>query len=272
MDIVRNFIQSNNIDIDSISNMSSAYVYEMREINEIVSKYGIYRSSDVTAISVADIVGIFSLPVNYNKQNIVSNLDNYFKDTGEKIKTYSNRANSMLDYNKDNIISGLYETNKREPMEVILFDNGQALIADNGLHRYHVLRILYLSEFAYCTSEEEKETLRKKYVVPVKAKEIDYVKTYSNYMFNLIKPGIVLKPEYSDKLETTGRVVIPTGRGDAILTDEQLIDVLGQNIDKINTNSLTFQKWYNEIPSFQSYINSNFPMLGLSKTKLGEAR
>ena len=272
MDIVNNFIKKNNINIGAISGMPDAYVYEMREINEIVSKYGVYQTTNVSSVSVADIIGVFALSGGYNKQNVVSNLGNYFEETGESVRTYANRANSMLDYNKDTVISGLYETNMREPIEVILFDNGKALIGDNGLHRYHVLRTLYLNELSSCKSDEEKEMLRKKYTIPVKAKEIDYNKTYGNYMFNLIKPGIVVKPEYNRRLETTGRIVIPTGRGDAILTDDQLLDVLKQNFDKINTSSLTFHKWYNEIPTFNSYINNNFSDFLSPKSNSGGVR
>ena len=260
MDNIEKFIANNNIDVEAISKLPEAYVYDMSEVNPIVAKYAIYKDVVYSQKSIADIIGVFKEPRNYNKQNVVDNLDLYFSKSVEKTQTYNNRSDGMLNYDKNNVMSGLHNSCIEEPMVITELDNGKALITQNGMHRYHVFRTFYLDELLHATNDEEKNKLRRKYIVPIKIEPIDLVKTYSSFMLSLTGLEFGLKPEYSG-LKQTGNSELTTRGNHAILTDERLIGAVRALLPKINVNSQFLNGCYEHIPSFQQYIDINFPEL-----------
>lgn len=91
MDNINQFFSKNHIDIEGISKLSEAYIYNMEDLNPIVAKYGICNDPIQSQISVADIVGISSGASDYDKSNITNNLDLFFSRYDEKIISYRDR-------------------------------------------------------------------------------------------------------------------------------------------------------------------------------------
>ena len=269
-DNINRFFSENNINIDSISKLSESYVYNMNDINPIITKYAIYNDPVYSKMSVADIIGAVSESDDYDKNNIVNNLDLYFSRNDQRIVSYNNRSNGMLNYSKHNIVSGLYNSLRKEPIVVVKLDDGRALISTNGMHRYHLLRICYLDELSKTTNEQERQELNNKYTIPVKVETVDLIKTYSNYLLRLTGANFMLYMERNDKYEQTGNSILALGDGQHVLNDQQLLGVVKANLDRININSPMFQKCYEKIPSFNKYINLYFPeMLSTQEERRG---
>ena len=209
--------------------------------------------------SIADIVGIASEPSNYDKDNVVNNLNLYFSKQTDKITNYNNRADNMLDYSSDNVMSGLYSSFNKESMVVVDMGNGDTLISENGMHRYHVLRIHYLNELSKAKTEEDRERLREKYTVPVKMETIDLIKTYSNFLLGLSGLDIYLSKERDEELKQTGNSILTYKNKRYAITDNQLLDFLRKNLGLISDRGVTIRKLCDYIPSFNDYIHSYFP-------------
>ena len=259
VDNVNDFFNNNGIDIETISKMSESHIYDMYDYYLVISRYIIYNDPEMSKKSIADIVGIASEPSNYDKDNVVNNLNLYFSKQTDKITNYNNRADNMLDYSSDNVISGLYSSFNKEPMVVVDMGNGDALISENGMHRYHVLRIHYLNELSKAKTEEDRERLREKYTVPVKMETIDLIKTYSNFLLGLSGLDIYLSKERDEELKQTGNSILTYKNKRYAITDNQLLDFLRKNLGLISDRGVTIRKLCDYIPSFNDYIHSYFP-------------
>lgn len=267
-DNVNKFFYNNNMSIDELSKMAEARVYDMNDINPIVSRYGIYKDPVYSEISISDIIGFVSGPDDYDKNSIANNLDLYFSRFDSKIMSYSNRANGMLNYSKNNIISELYDSFRVEPIVVVKLENGKALVSENGMHRYHVLKLFYLDELSKINSDSDMKSLVEKYTIPVKEEKIDILKTYCNYLLKLTGANFDLSIERNDNLEQTGNSVLTMNNNKKfLLTDGQLLQVVKANLEKINNQSKMFLDCYENIPSFNSYIDTYFPELILGKNE-----
>lgn len=265
------FIKMNNIDIDAISKCYRSKMYNLDSFNPIFSRYAIYNDPVYSRRSIADIIGISSLPDNYDRDNIVNNLEKYFSKTDNKTDSYNNRSNSMLEYTQDNVIEGLYSSFKKEPMVIVELENGGALISGNGIHRYHVLRIFYLNEFVKIKNSEELLNLNQKYTIPLKVETIDLMKTYCNFMFSLMGIRYRLVCERDKSYNQTGNSTITFPNGELVASDEMLINIIRANLNKLSNKTEIINECLTKIPSFRYYIESYFPELvynnkkGLSK-------
>ena len=76
-----------------------------------------------------------------------------------------------------------------EPLYALNVENGKYLITTNGLHRFTVLRILYLKDFQEALGNPQKiEEVKEKYKIPMAISEIDSTKAYLEYMIRLAQP------------------------------------------------------------------------------------
>lgn len=77
-DNIDKFMKMNGINVVDISKFSDSRCLSILDINPLVHKYGIFKDKVPDIKIIADIVGIMNVPLNYDKINIVNNLENYF--------------------------------------------------------------------------------------------------------------------------------------------------------------------------------------------------
>lgn len=193
-DCNKKFIEKNSIDISQIDEN----IYDGRSVNEIISKYEIQGESINEDVSVENMIGIYSIS-NSIPRFFPYALDSFFCEGGDG---YHSRAISMLEYDDVNVINGLQRSFREEPMGLIEFDTNKYLVFTNGMHRFMVMRLLYLSAKCRCNSDEEKDELQKRYTIPVKTTKIDFIKTYCKYLINMFQP-ISCMDEFYTKVEKT---------------------------------------------------------------------
>ena len=266
VDNVNDFFRKNGIDIQKIAKMPESNIYNIYDYYSIISRYIIYNDPVLSKKSVADIVGIMSEPSDYDKSNVANNLSLYFSKNTDRVTSYSNRSDKMLEYTSSNIISGLYDSFNKEPMVVTELENKGALISENGLHRYHVLRTLYLNELRKVSNASEKKELRDKYTIPVKMETIDLFKTYSNFLLGLSGLPIHLTKARDKKMQQNGNSILHYDRKQYLFNDQQLIEFLRENINNLEDRKGIINKLCEYIPSFDKYINSYFPELVIKNT------
>ncbi len=163
-------------------------IYFVKDINYIFDKYGIQGDSQEELIYIENLVGF------YNDDEITSTslsetLDCFFDSTGD---SYHSRAVEMLNYDEHNVIEGLNQSFKEEPIKTLKVDYDKHIILSNGMHRFMVLRILYLKAKSKCKTSEELNELNEKFIIPVNATVIDSVKTYCKYLINLFQPAQIM--------------------------------------------------------------------------------
>lgn len=265
VDNINDFFKKNKIDVHEISKMAEAHVYNIYNYYSIISRYIIYNDPVFTKKSISDIVGIVSEPANYDSDNIVNNLNLYFSRNTDKIINYNNRADTMLAYSSDNIMAGLYSSFNKEPIVITELENGGALISENGMHRYHLLRLLYLNELLKTNTESERNALRNKYTIPVKMETIDLFKTYSNFLLGLSGLPIYLSKKRGEGSKQVGVSVLNYNNERYVVKDEKLIEFLRSNLNRIADRSSTVIKLCECIPSFHEYISLYFPELIMEK-------
>lgn len=132
----------------------------------------------------------------------------------------------MLKYSSDEIIEKLYPSFKNEPIRILELDNGCRVISGNGLHRYTLLRILYINELKKVKGDKEKEELvKQKYSIPVEVTKVDLFKTYCQYIIKFIaSDNTFLSNEYDKNYKNTGKVELYSKGKMTILDDEQLLN------------------------------------------------
>ena len=155
-------------------------------------------------------------------------------------------------------------------MRLIEAERGKYTVLDNGLHRYTLLRILYLSELAQANGDEKKiAELAEKYTIPAYVTGIDTEKTYCKYLLKQVRNEndeldiANISAEYDDKHNTrTGNVVIEYINGQEQIVDiEELLALTKEKIlaDKSfkERNYSTLQSMYNKYDSFAAFIDED---------------
>ena len=125
------------------------------------------------------------------------------------------------------------------------------------MHRYSVLRSLYLIEMAKSKGNKEQEqAIREKYTVPALVSKIDYVKTYSNFVLTTLKMAYWVGNERDEQNNLTGRVKVETTNGENLfLTNEELLEYV-RNVISTQMDSPSMQ-WLLDFdnPSFQQFLS-----------------
>lgn len=169
-----NLISVNGLSID----------WNISDINEIVAKYEMQGNSEKRQVSIANVYGIHDKmdEINYDFPEI---LDYFFDEHGDG---YHSRAVGMLEYNEDNVIASLENSFRIEPMVLIEVDHNKYMVLTNGIHRFIVLKSIYMSAKRKCQNKGEIAELNKKFTIPVEVIKLDYIKTYCKYLIDMFQP------------------------------------------------------------------------------------
>lgn len=271
----KRFLKRNGISIEDACTSVDCNIYSKDKINYIVSNYGFQTKEQREMISVGDILG-YDTDYRGVSTNIFLSMDHFFDDKGSG---YKSRSVGMLEYDKDNILEKLKQSFINEPISLIETGEGTYTVFNNGLHRFTLLRILYLSEVAKANGNKEKlAEIRKKYTIPATVTGVDLDKTYCKYLLTKAKCGdkdwdiIDVLTEYDSKYEPTGNSIIKYGSGEKeVLTNELLLDLTRNRIIEDPDFTIHYpeiQQAYNKYPSFKDFIDVEFPeIITLEKQK-----
>lgn len=261
----KRFLERNGIVIEDICTRIDCHIYSREEINPIIAQYGFQKPEERDMVSVADIVGYDTFERSQNT-NIFLSMDRFFAEEGT---TYSTRSTSMLQYDKENIIEALKQSFKNEPISLIETGEGTYTVLTNGLHRYTLLRALYLSEAAQANGNIKKlAELSKKYTIPADVTGIDFDKTYCKYLLKKVKSDdkewnvVDVRTEYDSNNIPTGNAVIEYGSGEKeVLSNELLLTLtkerVGEDENYIN-NYPEIQAMYDRYLSFAMFMDEEF--------------
>ena len=262
----KKFLERNGIIIEDISSKINCTIRSSMDENPIIASYAFQKEAEREMISVADIVGYDSECRGINSKNIFLSLDNFFKEGGDG---YHSRSLGLLEYNRDNIIEKLKESFINDPMSLIETGEGTYTILNNGLHRYTLLRALYLSEVADAHGNKEKiAELANKYTIPASVTGVDLDKTYCKYLLTKARCGdeewdiADVRTEYDSEYRATDNVIIKYGNGrKEVLDTEQLLNLTKERVaeDKdFKKNYPELQYSYNKYLSFAMFIQEEF--------------
>ena len=264
----KRFLERNGISIEDICSRIDCHIYNNMEINPIVSSYEFQTKKGTEMISIADIVG-YDTEYRDVIPNIFLSMDSFFDDRGDG---YHTRSVGMLDYDKENIIEKLKRSFEIEPISLIETGEGTYTIFSNGLHRYTLLRILYLSEAANANGDKEKlAELAKKYTIPADVTGVDLDKTYCKYLLNRVTATddewrvMDVKTEYDARYRATGNVVVEYANKEKdVLSNELLLLLTKERIAEDETfkeNFSELQRMYDKYLSFRQFIDEKFSTL-----------
>lgn len=248
---IRRFLEKNNIDFKEISESIDCKLILPRQVNAIASEHGYFYATKGKNVSIADIVGY-----DYEYRNISSNIflsmDSFFDSRDEY--GYKGRSLGLLDYSPENIIEKLKESFEKEPIVVDDMGDNKYIVSKNGLHRYTVLRALYLAEYQKCNGDKNKiEELRQKYIIPVKSRELDELKTYSIFLLDKFATNIRhVDAEYNlSSQEYTDNIIVDKKDGTKIkLSRDRLANFVQEELKDTNWGSM-----YEEIQKYEVLKN-----------------
>lgn len=258
--VIERFIIKNNMDLDKMRLIPEWELMSIKDINLLADKYGIYKEKKDIVVSLGDIIG-YDYTYNGGTRDLVYNMESFFQENGDG---YHTRANGMLDYTSDNVLEKLDYSFVDEAMVLNEID-GSYFVSTNGLHRFHVLRMLYLNDVSRIDSEEEKQKIRDKYVIKVKSSSLDYVKTYCNFILSKLDLRCWVSNEYDASYNKTGKTRVEVGDERFIMTDEELVQFTLTKFRETNlgANDLEYLNYMiqdacDKIPSFNEFMNNYF--------------
>ena len=224
---VNNFLNEKNIDSSFIENNEKAVCYNKRDINFIVSKYGMYKSKNVQRVCIDDVVGKYR----GKTQKVLNELNELFNEEAE---SYKKRSVSMLKYDSEEVINCLKESFVAEPIELKEIKKGKYIIGNNGMHRVNLLRVHYFNELKKCNSSEQIKDLKRKYTIDVNVEMLDVIKTYSRYLISLINSDITIEDEIDENILKTENVILFDEHNNSKkLDNNQLLKFVISNINLI---------------------------------------
>ena len=240
---VTSFLEREGINIEQTLNGVDSTVYSIAKLNPIAIKFGMYKEMQDKVISVGDIIGFeddWQSFLEGRPENVFEGLNMLFAE-GEN--EYKNRALSMLEYSREEVIAKLTQSFYNQPVIVKETGEGTYSIAGNGKHRFMLLRTLYLSELAKVNENaEEVEKLKNKYKIPVKAESLDLAKTYAKYFLMTYGIADIVSVEFERSFHgkgRTGNTIVQTNEVGAfgkntslILNDANLIKYTKSVINK----------------------------------------
>ena len=257
MDVfIRNFLEINNINQNEICQSDTGIIRSPEEINSIVDNYGFHKPIKLEYVSIADIVG-------YRRDRgdssfIAYSMGKFFNSKGDD---YHRRSIELLNYTAENALQEIDFIDER--MYVDEVDDDKYIISINGLHRYTVLRLLYLSEYVKAKgNKEEIDRLKEKYKIEAYVSRLDKIKTYCKFLLMTSKCGIKdIEAEYDGKnWKYTGRFFIIKKNNEKIVieTDEDLIEYVRNQAKIINQSIGDLQVYYNQYESFRNFLEEYF--------------
>lgn len=247
------FINFHNLTQADISKITEK-ILEPKDIDSILEEKSITTESESTSISIADILG-YNYP---KKRDLFESMSEFFDSTRDG---YQSRSIDMLKYTTDNIMSGLARSFIVEPIKVKEVNHGECFIDGNGMHRFTILRIMYLIEKSRGKNLEE---LKRKYTIPVILSKVDKVKTYCAFIIKLINPDIFVSSEIDENYKKTNRARVDAPKGKSYLTDEELILYTNELLSSKKIDIEFLLKISNHVAknkSFNDFLRTHFSSL-----------
>lgn len=246
------FLRKNSISIVDIPKITERII-EPKDIDSVLEEKVISTEEVSTTISIADILG-YDSP---RKRDIFESISEFFDNQKDG---YHKRSIGMLNYTPDNIMSGLASAFITEPIKVREVEPGRCFISGNGMHRFTILRIMYLIE-KYRGTDIEK--LREKYTIPVILNKVDKIKTYCSYLISVFYDNIHVYSEIDKDHHKTDKVEVINSatKTESVLTDEELIIYTTELLRDINLDIpklLSLSKHVEKSPSFYEFLNTYF--------------
>ncbi len=246
------FIRRLNIDFSEFDSR----VYTTKDINPIVAEYEVQGEGEIKSVPLEFMYGVdkqVDIVPDYTFPKI---LDSYFDAEGDG---YHSRSVGMLQYDENNVIDKLQGSFSSEPMVLHEVDMDKYVVSTNGMHRFLVMRLLYLSARSKCKNETELNELIKKYTIPVKSKKIDLLKTYCKYLINLFQPADCMN-EYYDNVEE-----LKNSDG---TVQYRLTKILGwRRSEIIDVSEEEMQRYYQSYRYLDAEDDDNFRLTGNSVLK-----
>jgi len=181
--MVNSFFEKIGLDVTAIS-QSDRLVHRCDEFDSIAYKYKVTLPSRTESICIEDILG-YDYDWQYGGDNLLDSFDHYF-NVSDRSYNYSTRSNGMLEYSSEEIVDKLAKSFQEDPIDVVrlMGENDEELnfIGNDGRHRFHILKIHYLSEISKATSAEEIERIKRKYTIPVSVRQIDTLASYCSHI------------------------------------------------------------------------------------------
>lgn len=222
---IQAFFKRIGIDVQKVKELEECKAKRGFDVNKVVCCYGLFKPKKrVKKVSIVDVIGC---DYNYgSSDNIIDNLASFFDEKGE---TYHTRSLSMLNIPLGEAMSAFEESNKKEPICLNEVDSEKYIVSQNGMHRFHVMKMHYLSELSKLNPQDKMaiRRLREKYSFDSKVNEIDFVKTYSAYMISLLDDDLKLENDYDADWQLTGKSCLKSysdSERNLVLNDEQLAD------------------------------------------------
>lgn len=181
------FIKRHNIDLSSIDTR----IYTFKDINPILHKYEVQGKTYSTNISMNALIGFYEQG-NCSLQ-FPEVLNDFFDEFGDG---YHSRSIGLLSYDLDKLFDILSTSFGVEPIKTLEADNKHVILT-NGMHRFVVLRLLYLNERSKC-SESNLDSLNQKYTIPVQTTPVDLIKTYCKYLIDIFNPTSIMGKYFSN--------------------------------------------------------------------------
>lgn len=275
---ILNFLSREKIDINKINNLEENHIYSASDINYIIDRNKILKNNNLKKkISIADIKG-YNYTFYCLSRNCIENISHFFNEQGSG---YETRSIGMLDYTSENIVEKLTYSFDREPIYLIEADKNKYIIGDNGLHRFHILKIHFLKELSLLENYNTTEinNLKKKYTIDVKVSEVDFFKSYSKYILrklaSLQGKKLDLEAEIDGHWNYTGNVILKYfdyPYTEDILNDNQLKTLLNTTLTNfLNNKTITKNEFkqffdlienaYNNYDSFKEFFIENLQQL-----------
>ena len=264
---VEKFIRDNNIDVQQLELLDSYMLNSLEDINFILNQYRNYSDRQEREVSIADIEGYDYRSFSLSRDSMVDNMDNFFDAEGSG---YKRRSASMLDLTAENIMQRLSPSFEGEPIQLQETEKGRFVIGDNGMHRFHVLRLLYLSELTKIPKEdvEAKAELKKKYTIKANVRTINYFQSYCNFLLKKLRviPSFYMSANYDSDCNLTGKVDITIEDETRTLTNEELLSSVKRATKKSEVVKEerffdSIEYYYEKYPSFKEFIDGYFPTL-----------
>ena len=136
------------------------------------------------------------------------------------------------------------------------------------MHRFHVMKTHFLNELSKLNPNDKNsiKKLKEKYSFVANVSELDFVKTYSNFLLNLLDNNLKLETHFNSSFEITDKSCLINylnSEEKTILNDNQLIELVNKKMNNfLKTASRKEIKEFNEkvnnafkFESFKEYYN-----------------
>jgi len=193
---------------------------EYERYNYPISRYAVYGPHQAKKVNVDDVLGIPDYML--SSKSFIDNFTNIFSDYGD---TYHTRANGMLTYSSDEVIERLGRSFKEEAMKFYQIGD-KYFVSGNGMHRFFLLKMHSLM------SKFKKED--KQFVIPVDVQEMDYLKTYVNFIGSTLWDETYQVYQDIDRdYNYTGKARVFYKKKELILDDAELIAFMKGRINAL---------------------------------------